>query len=302
MPNGLMRLTQGSRRTLAKRSLAWGMALTMICPPAAGLMPPAQAQTAAIVPQSAAAVDVSAIHTILLFPFSNAIPASTGTGGLSADTLGGRLEDAVKFRLNVIGRYKADSFSPALPQVQRALQEARIQGLTQADIAPPYDASPKGQKISALVGTDGYLLGSIDALSADPTSRTVTLTASAILYDTATGSSVKVIAHSGKGVSYNAGDNPDGLLQSAINDVAGQIVSALNSSAPREAPMTGSFSRGSRSNGGSILLGILLATAVGFAISSSNHHSGGGSSNTSSGGGTTGGGTGMPPVPNPPSP
>ena len=45
----------------------------------------------------------------------------------------------------------------------------------------------------------------------------------------------KVLAFTGKGVSFNANDDPDSLLQSAINDAAGQIVSALNAGAPQDA-------------------------------------------------------------------
>ena len=54
------------------------------------------------------------------------------------------------------------------------------------------------------------------------------------------------------------------------------------------------FQRGSHSNGGSILFGLLLATALGFAISS--HHGSSGSSSSSTGTSTTT----TPGVPNPP--
>lgn len=306
------------KRTFCRSSLAIGLALTMLCPPG-GLLLAAQAQE---VPPAAPAalppppsdtttpgsgiripmspVQAGPIKTILLFPFANAIPAAGTSGGFSPDVVGARVEDAVKMRLNIIGRYKANSFSPALPQIQRALQSLRVEGLTENDLTPPYDDAQKGDKISAQIGTDGYLLGTIEALSVDPSTRNVTLTVSATLYNTQTGGAAKSLAYTGRGISYNATDDPDALLQSAINDVAGHVVSALNASAVKQqqAPMhlaTPDYTRGSHSNNGSILLGILLAAGIGLAISSS-HHGSSGSSSTGTGT-TTGTGTGGPPSP-----
>lgn len=296
-----------SKGALLKRSLALALAAAMLCPP--GGLPAAQAQQAAPpvsqpapappagsairIPMSPAAT--GPIHSILMFPFVNAIPASGSAAGFNPDQVGARVEDAIKLRLNVIGRYKANSFSPSLPQIQRALQEARVEGLSENDLVPPYDDAQKTQKIAAQVGTDGYMLGTIEALRTDPSSRSVSLTVSATLYHSATGAAARVLAFTGKGVSYSAGDDPDALLQSAINDVAGQVVSALNGSLPQEQIAPADYKRGRRSNGGSILLGILLATAVGIAIGSSHHGGGGGSTGT----GTTPppGGGGGPPSP-----
>ena len=222
---------------------------------------------------------VSQIHSILLFPLASNLPASGGGSGFNPDQVGARVEDAIKLRLNVIGRYKANSFSPALPQIQRALQEARVEGLSENDLQPPYNDSQKTQKIAAQVGTDGYLIGTIEALHADPGTRNVSLTVSATLYSSETGTAARVLAFTGKGVSFNPSDDPDNLLQSAINDVAGQIVSALNGSLPQERLVPVDSARGHHSNNGSVLIGILLAAAVGIAIGSS-HHGGGGSSST----------------------
>jgi len=303
-------LIQGA---LPKRSLALALAAAMLCPPG-GLLVAAQAQQVpAPVSQEAPApaapappagstihipmspVPVGPIHSILLFPFSNAIPASGSTGGFNPELVGARVEDAVKLRLNVIGRYKANSFSPSLPQIQRALQEARVEGLSENDLQPPYDDAQKGQKIAAQVGTDGYLIGTVEALRTDPATRNVSLTVSATLYNSVTGTAVRVLAFTGRGASYNASDDPDALLQSAINDVAGQLVSALNGSVPQDQRHMASvdYARGRHSNNGSILLGILLAAAVGIAIGSS-HHGGGGSTIVTPG---NPGDTGGPPTP-----
>ena len=288
--------------TFGKRCGALALACSLLCPPVGGLLASAQAQTPTAIRIPTSPVQAGPIHSILLFPFANAIPASGGTGGFNAEVVGARVEDAVKLRLNVIGRYKANSFSPNLPQVQRALQEARVEGLSENDLTPPYDDPQKGQKIATQIGTDGYLLGSVQSLRVDPATRNVSVTVSATLYSTATAGAAKVLAYTGKGVSFNAGDDQDSLLQSAINDAAGHIVSALNASAqnagagqqPQRTVLPSSdYQRGRRSNNGSILLGILLAAAVGVAVSSSHHGGGGSTSSTGTGTGTTTGtGTG----------
>ncbi len=309
---GALPTYSAARRSLAKRSLALALAAAMFCPPG-GLLVAAQAQQAPPVPQETPApaalappvgsairipmspVAVGPIHTILLFPFANAISASGSAAGFNPDLIGARVEDAVKLRLNVIGRYKANSFSPSLPQIQRALQEARVEGLSENDLTPPYNDSQKTQKIATQVGTDGYLIGTIEALQVDPTTRNVSLTVSATLYNSATGTAARVLAFTGKGVSFNPNDDPDALLQSAINDVSGQIVSALNGNLPQEHMTPVGSARLHHSNNGSLLLGILLAAAVGIAIGSSNHHS-----NNNSGGGTPPPTTGGGGPPNPP--
>ena len=302
-----------SQGTLPKRALALALTAAMLCPPG-GLLVAAQAQQAPPVAQETPApaapalpagsatkipmspVVAGPIHSILLFPFASNIPASGGTGGFNTDQVGARVEDAVKLRLNVIGRYKANSFSPTLPQIQRALQEARVEGLSENDLAPPYDDPQKTQKIAAQVGTDGYLIGTIEALRADPATRNVSLTVSATLYRSATGTAARVLAFTGKGVSFNASDDPDSVLQGAINDVSAQLVSALNGSLPQQHLASPDSARGHHSNGSSVLLGILLAAAVGIAIGSSHHGSSNNSSSTTTTTGTGGSGPPSPPT------
>lgn len=312
IPKRILSRNSLAKRSLAKRSLALALTLTLLCPPVGGLIGAAQAQevppAAPVAPAPPsepapgatvripmAPVEAGPINTILLFPFANAIPAAGTTGGFNPDLVGARVEDAIKMRLNVIGRYKANSFSPTLPQIQRALEESGVEGMTENDITPPYNDAQKGQKITAQVGTDGYLLGSVEAINADPTSRNVALTVSASLYSSATGGVVKSLAVTGHGISYNATDQPDALLQIAINDAAGRIVSALNAMSDKK-PMVlppVDYARGHHNNNGSILLGILLAVGVGIAISSS-HHSSSNSSSPSTG--TTPSGPPAPPT------
>jgi len=299
--------------SLPRRVLALALAAALFCPPG-GLLVAASAQQVPPVGQEAPApaapalpagssiviptspVAVGPIHSILLFPFASNLAAGGNTSGFNADQVGARVEDAVKLRLNVIGRYKANSFSPTLPQIQRALQEARVEGLSEADLVPPYNDAQKEQKIAAQVGTDGYMIGTIEALKAAPGTRNVSLTVAATLYHSENGSAARALAFTGRGVSYNPSDDSDALLQSAINDVAGQIVSALNGSLPQHLASPDS-ARGHRSSGGSILLGILIATAVGIAIGSSSHHSSNdGGTTTTAVAGTAGNGLPNPPV------
>ena len=300
-----------ARRSFAKRSLALALAAAMLCPPGS-LLVAAQAQQAPPVPLETPApaaptppagsgiqipmapVATGPIHSILLFPFAGNVSAAGGASGFNADQVGARVEDAVKLRLNVIGRYKANSFAPSLPQIQRALQEARVEGLSENDLQPPYDDAQKGQKIAAQVGTDGYLLGTIESIRTDAATHNVSLTVSATLYNSTTGAAARVLAFTGKGVSFNPSDDPDNLLQSAVNDAAGQIVSALDGSLPQEHLATVDSARGHHNKDGGILLGILLAAAVGIAIGSSHHGSSSNSSGTTT---TTSTGTGGPPNP-----
>lgn len=302
-------LRHSLRHSLPRRVLALALAAALFCPPG-GLLVAASAQQAPPVAQEAPApaapalpagssiviptspVAVGPIHSILLFPFASNLAAGGSASAFNADQVGARVEDAVKLRLNVIGRYKANSFSPTLPQIQRALQEARVEGLSEADLVPPYNDAQKAQKIAAQVGTDGYLLGTIESLNAAAGTRNVSLTVTATLYHSESGAVARALAFTGHGVSYNPSDDADALLQSAINDVAGQIVSALNGSVPTHLASPDS-ARGHRSNGGSILLGILIATAVGIAIGSSSHHN----NNNNGGSITPGTGSTGPPAP-----
>lgn len=270
------------RRPRARRPLALALALSLLLPTTA-LLPaaPASAQGNG----SATAADLAAvriptvpvsdgpIHTILMFPFANKIDANASANGFDADTVGARVENAVKLRLNEIGRYKADSFTPTLPQVQRAVEDSGVNGLTEADVAPPYDSSPRGRKLADEIATDGYLLGTIEGIKTNEQSRTVSLTVTATLYSTQTGRAVKALAYTGRGISYNTTDDPAALLQSAINDVAGHVVSALNANLPQVAVKRDVRVR--HKNGiGQVALGLLLVAAIAIGVTASHvgHH------------------------------
>ncbi len=274
------------RRPRAGRSLALALALSMLLPTAALLLPTAASAQGN---GSATAADLAAvriptvpatdgpIHTILMFPFAPKTDANAPANGFDADTVGARVENAIKLRLNEIGRYKADSFTPTLPQIQRAVQDSGIDGLTEADVAPPYASAQRGRKLADEIATDGYMLGTIEAIQTNEKTRTVSLTVTATLYSTQTGRAVKALAYTGRGVSFSTTDDPAALLQSAINDVAGHVVSALNADVA-QAPVRRDVRAHHKNGVGEVALGLLLAAAIAIGITASHHtshHSGG---------------------------
>lgn len=270
-----------------RRSVALALALSLLTP---ALLPAAAGAQGAAPTTSA---DLSAIHipvvpvsegpiqTILMFPFANKASDAAGAG-FDADIVGARVQNAIKIRLNTIGRYKANSFAPNLPQIQRAVQDSGIAGLTENDVAPPYDTTVKGRRLAEQLATDGYIIGDIDSISVNPQTRTVSVVIDATLYSTITGQAVKVLAATGRGVSFNAADNPSVLLQRAVNDAAGRVVAALNADQSQGRPRIVQDIRPKHhSNTGAVVLGVLVAAAVAIGLTTTHHH------HNSSGGGTT---------------
>ena len=271
-------------RISRRRPIALALALSLLTPallPAAAL-----AQGAAPVTMSdlsairmpVVPVSEGPIQTILMFPFANKATDAAGAG-FDADIVGARVENAIKTRLNTIGRYKANSFAPNLPQIQRAVQDSGVAGLTETDVAPPYDTAAKGLKLADQLATDGFLIGDVDSISVNPQTRTVSVVVDATLYSTQTGRAIKVLGATGRGVSFNAVDDPAMLLQSAINDAAGHVVAALNAdrSQGRQVVVQDVHPK-HRSNAGAIALGVLVAAAVAIGLTTTHHHnnSGGG--------------------------
>ncbi len=280
--SGLFQQRRAAARTLA-------LALSLLLPSAGTLLLPAAALAQGAAPSTAA--DLAAIqiptvpqnegpiHTILMFPFTSKVDASSGFDG---ELIGARVENAIKMRLNTIGLYKADSFSPTLPQIQRAVTDSGVAGITETDVAPPYDSSAKGRKLADQIATDGYLLGTIEAVQTDPQTRTVSVTITATLYSTQTGRAVKALAYTGKGISFSSADDPAALLQSAINDASGHVVSALNGSVA-QAPVKRDIRAHHNNKVGEVVLALLVAGAIAIGVTAS-HHS---NHNNSSGGTTT---------------
>ena len=278
-----------SPRRRQSRTMALALAASLLLPstliPAAalaqGAAPTTGADLAAIRIPVVPATE-GPIQTILMFPFTNRT-SDASNSGFDAAIVGARVEDAIKVRLDETGRYKGDSFLPTLPQIQRAVQDSGLDGLTDADVAPPYDTSEKGRRLAEQIATDGYLLGTIESISVNQQTRTVSVVVSATLYSTTTGRAVKALAATGRGISFAANDDPALLLQSAVNDAAGHVVAALNADRTQGRPMVVQDVRPKkRSNkAGEIALGILVAAAVAIGLTTSHHH------HSSGGGGTT---------------
>lgn len=270
------------------RTLALALAASLLLPPmllpatalAQGAAPTTGADLASVRIPVVPATE-GPIRTILMFPFANKT-SDASNSGFDADIVGARVEEAIKVRLNETGRYKGDSFLPALPQIQRAVQDSGLDGLTEADVAPPYDSASKGRRLAEQIATDGYLLGTIESISVNQQTRTVSVVVSATLYSTTTGRAVKALAATGRGISFTANDDPALLLQSAVNDAAGHVVSALNADRSQGRPMVVQDVRPKHHNNkaGEIALGILVAAAVAIGLTTAHHHHSSGTTTT----------------------
>lgn len=266
-----------------RRLLSGGLALLMLCSPAAGLLTTVHAADVTTYNTS------PAISSILLFPFAN-------NAGATAAAVGPQLDDAIKLRLDAIGAYKVTSYTKFLPSVQRA----SIDNVLKPDDLSKAGADPQiAGKIAAQVATNDYLTGAVETYTADPVTRKVKVEVSADLRSTQTGASLRTIAFTGQAGPVAASDTLQTVTQEAVNIVAGKIVASINSGHSDHYVMAAS-QRGHSSAGQKFLIGV-LATSLLIAILSNSH---GSSGNSNSGGTTTGTtgttGTGIPPVPNPP--
>lgn len=289
----------------SRRSLAFALAASLLLPPALlpgaalaqGAAPTTGADLAAVRIPVVPATE-GPIRTILMFPFANKT-SDASNSGFDADIVGARVEDAIKVRLNETGRYKGDSFLPTLPQIQRAVQDSGLDGLTETDVAPPYDTAAKGRRLADQIATDGYLLGTVESISVNQQTRTVSVVIGATLYSTTTGRAVKALAATGRGISFAANDDPAMLLQSAVNAAAGHVVAALNADRAQGRPLIVQDVRPKHhsNKAGEIALGILVAAAVAIGLTTTHHHHSSGSGSTTTTTTTPVTGTGGPPAP-----
>ena len=127
------------------RIIALSLSVVMVFPPVSGLMVAAQAapQTSG----ASASIRSLGAKSILLFPTSNNARAN-------ADPLTSKLDDAIKIRINSVGKLKATSYTHFLPSVQRALDD---NVLSRDDIAPPFTDTQKDNRIAKEVETDSLL-------------------------------------------------------------------------------------------------------------------------------------------------
>lgn len=262
------------RRAAWMRRLAVSLTLALGFSPFAALLPAAQAQGLTPAPP---------VKSILLFPTA----AATGAGA-GADALTSALDDAIKLRLNLVGKYSVLTYTKFLPSVQRALSESGDGGLTDADVQPPF-THDNGQKIAALVGTDAFLINTITSYKQDPTTRHATVVVASRAFYSQTGQPVPGLGgiYSGEAGPTSANDTDTDIQQGAINDAAARITSSLNAAAPQSAPIVSPVSqRGSSHTVRNVIGGLLLATLL-VAIINGSHFGGGGSSSSSTSTSTT---------------
>lgn len=301
-----IRTPQAARSLLLKRTVAWGLSMTLICPPMGGLLGAAQAQStpseSGTVTQSAKAVPHApgpvqpayGADSVLLFPFTNSTKDPNG------DAVAAKVLDALKLRIATTGAYQAITYTKFLAPVQRALNDSVLQD---ADLAGPFD-SEKAGKIAKQVQTDDYLVGEVDSITTDPQSQKVSIEVTATLRNTKTGSSIKTVAFTGTGTALSNSDSPDVITQRAVNDVASQLAAAIYPENHR--PIVVPASQRGHSKAGQAVLLAVLTGVLAFAVFHNSGGGGGGSSITTGGGGGTGtgggGGGGIPGPPAPPSP
>jgi hypothetical protein len=274
----------GQRRAAWMRRLAVSLTVALSVTPFAGLAPAAQAQ--GTLPSSLP------VKSLLLFPAS----ADTGAGDGAAD-LAAPLDAAIKLRLDLVGNYSLLTYTKFLPPVRRGLIESDSGGLTDADVAGPFDQA-RGLKIAGLVGTDAFLLTRILNYSQDPTTRRVTLVVSSRAYYSDTGLPVPGLSATVNGVAApaSASDSDADVQQGAVNDAAARITSALNAAAP-QTHVAVARTHTSNGRGARTLLALGIFGALLYGIISGSHFGGGGGSSSSGGGSSSGGSTISVPAP-----
>jgi hypothetical protein len=281
---------------VAKRGVALGLTLTLLASPISGLIPAAQAaeKAPAAAPIATGGVEPVSIRSILIFPISN-------KAGTSAEGISGKLDDAIRMKLETVNKFKITRFSRLLPSVQRGLDD---KDLTDDDLKTPFadddTDGPRAAKIATRLDTDSYFLGNLESYSVDGANKKVSLQVTGNLYNTRTGYAVKNI-----GLSVNAGplqptDQLDKVIANALDDAASQVASSINGlpvTPVMKAEVVRSSQRGQSGGAKPVLLALLLGAAVYFAF----HHDSSSGGSSSSGGTGTGGGPGTggdgPPAP-----
>lgn len=302
-----IRTPLAARSLLLKRTVAWGLSMTLICPPMGGLLGAAQAQSmpsqsgtatqnAKMVPAAPGPMQPAyGADSVLLFPFTNNVKDP------SADGTAAQVLDALKMRIGTTGAYQAVTYTKFLAPIQRALNDNVLQD---ADVAGPFD-SEKAGKIAAQVQTNDYLVGEIDSVTTDQKTRKVSIEVTAMLRNSKTRNAIKTVAFTGTGAALSNSESPDVITQRAVDDVASQLAAAIYPENHRTIIVPAS-QRGHSKAGQTVLLAILTG-ALAFAVFHNSGGGGGGNSITNGGGGGTGSGGGSGPTgpggpPAPPSP
>jgi len=229
------------------------------------------------------------IRSILLFPIAN-------NAGAPAAEIGPLIDDAVRLRLASVNRFRITRFSRLLPSVQQGMKDRE---LTSDDVAAPFGDTdrdqPRAAKIAQRMDVDAYFVGELDSYSVDTAGKTVSLQITGSLYFTQTGEVAKSVGTSVTDKAVSQSEQIDAVVQSGVNDAAGQIASSINGLPVETASVISSSQRGHHSVGAAPLLVAVIGGAILYAALHHDSSSGGGSSSSS--GGTTTGSTGGPPPP-----
>lgn len=297
-----------TRRRLAVRAVALGLAAAMLCPPAAGLLPNAQAQNpirdpntptiegpAPLPPPLPVEPPVTGQSSLLLFPFVNNTRQSSG------DRVAAQVADALRFRLNSIGAFKVTGYSKFLAPVQRAVQDGV---LADADTGGQFVDASKAGPLATQIGTNVYLIGALESVKVDPATRKVSLEVSADLRYTATNDSIRTLAFTGTASPVSNADTLDAVAQRAVDSVAGKLAAAINGN--RKPMIMPASQRGSNKGKQTLLLALLGGALVYAVLHNSNGTNnsrdgsgivtGTGTTRTGTSTGTTAGGPPAPPT------
>lgn len=234
------------------------------------------------------------LNSLLIFP-------ATNQAGEDFNDAASKLGVEVKLKIDGIGRYHALGYAPTLPAIDRAYTVE--ESLTSADLTPPFNTPAKGKRIAQVVGTDGYILMSLDEASVDTAERTVSLTSTAQVYSVSSDDPVITLTVTGKAVSAGSADPLQDVEQRAVDNAASKIVQAISPGFGSNTSQTAiPKSGGSRKLGGSkflaiVLLGIIAGVIIAASHSNSSSSSNSGSNNSGTSGGSGSSGPGGPPAP-----
>lgn len=139
--------------------------------------------------------------------------------------LGANMADSIKTAISAVPGYLAIPFSERLPSIRRSRDEGLLRG---SDLASPFagEKSAAG-RIAKNVGTDLYLVGSIEDFEVDPSTKQVSATVSVQLTDSVTGDILKSVVVTGKSPEGKTEATQSELTALAAGHAVAKVVSEL---------------------------------------------------------------------------
>ena len=128
-------------------------------------------------------------YSLVVFPFDN------GTDTTVPDSYGGYVAADVRTMLTGKSEYIPYLYTDRLPSIRGPRNE---QSLKAQDIDPPFaDDKSKPLKIAQVIGSDYYLVGSIEEITVDTAKKVATVTLKADVFNTKNGRLVRTCLVSG---------------------------------------------------------------------------------------------------------